>query len=100
MPAISMEKVSSSSVERFMEKDFIAKAEGEPSEKLDSAIRYGLAYREAFRVLEDQTRIIHMEAVKMREVLFLIKDELEKIALDSGVSMRLIGGVCQQIKVC
>lgn len=46
-------------------------------------------------MLEDHTIAIHVEVVKMREVLYLIKVELEKLALDSGVSMLLIGGVCQ-----
>jgi len=90
-----MQKVSSTSVDQFLEKDFMERAEGEASQKLYSAILYGIAFREAFRVLEDHTIAIHVEVVEMREVLHLIRVELEQLALDSGVSMLLLGGVCQ-----
>ena len=79
MSDISMQKVSSTSVDRFLEKDFVENAEREASEKLYSAIRYGIAYKEAFGVLEDQTRAIHVEAVKMREVLYLSGTNLRSL---------------------
>lgn len=98
-PTLIRKDVTPEAIERFYERDWLERADGEVSEKLEAVTRYAISYKEAFHQLEKYAMKTHMEAVAMREAIFEVKEMVDKLDHDCGVSLRIMGGVCQQIKV-
>ena len=78
----------------------MAKADGDRTEKLDEAIRYGMAYRDGFLKLQDPAQLAHKDASYLDEAIVGVKDIIDGVVKDHQAAMRVLGSVCQQIKVC
>lgn len=77
----------------------MAKAEGEVSEKLGVAVRYALGYKHAYLKLHDMAQDAHKDAIGLASAITDIKKGLPQLNDDIATTMRMLGGVCQLVKV-
>ena len=86
-------------IQKFLARDYISQYATD-KEKLEAAVRYALSYREGFEQLQVSASEAHMDAISLTELAGEVQANASTMAKDAGCSLRLIGGVCQSIKVC
>ena len=77
----------------------MAKAEGEVSEELGVAVRYALGYKHAYLKLHEMAHDAHKDAIGLASAITDIKKGLPQLNDDIATTMRMLGGVCQLVKV-
>jgi len=85
-------------VKELLARDFIAKAEDD-AEKLDIAVKYALGYKHAFIQLQDMAVAAHLDARSLAVALDSVRTAIPTMSDDIAATMRMLGGVCQLIKV-
>lgn len=81
-----------------MARDFFTGA-GDDAEKLDIVAKYALGYKNAFFMLQDLAISAHADTMGLVGALASMKDSIPKLSDDISATMRMLGGVCQLIKV-
>jgi hypothetical protein len=93
------ETIETSEVESFLKSDYMSATEGDAEKQLDKAVRYALSYKKAVGHITDMALEAHTDASYLEEALFNIRDGTPSLVKDTECTMRVLGGVCQQIKV-
>lgn len=93
------ENVKDKDIDYQLARDFLEKAEGDRSEKLVEALRWGISYRDAYMELSDKVGLAHTDASLLEEALFTVRDLLPVLVKDVRTALRVLGNACQQVKV-